>query len=76
MKKSVTNEKLEFYRAMLPYGTIKIVAERAGVTGQAVTNFLNGRNGSYRIENTILDIIAELQAERKERLKKAGILYE
>lgn len=74
MKKTVTNEKLEFYRAMLPHGTIKITAERAGVTTQSIRNFLNGRNESLRVENAILDIIAELQAERNERLKKAGLL--
>lgn len=73
MKKVPTKEKLETYRAMLPYGTLKIVAERVGVTGQAVTNFLNGRNGSVRIENAILDVIAEVEAERNERLKRLRI---
>lgn len=67
-------EKLNFYRSSLPYGMINVVANRAGVTGQAVTNYLKGRNGSLRIENVILDVIAELQAERNKRLKKAGLL--
>lgn len=67
-------EKLNFYKSKLPHGTIKIVSERAGVTGQAVTNYLKGRNSSLRIENAILDIIAELKAERDNKLKKAGLL--
>lgn len=67
-------ETLDLYRSMLMYGDIKKVAERAGVTTMSVHNFLNGKTGSERVENAVLEVIAERREKRNENLRKAGLL--
>lgn len=72
MKKRIPKETLDAYRAMLPSGTQKIVAAKAGVSIASLNNFFNGRNDSWKIEKAILCVVAELRDEREELLKKAG----
>lgn len=75
MKKAANNkETLDLYRSMLLYGDVKIVAEKAGVTTMSVHNFLNGKTGSRRVENAVLEVIAERRNTRNENLRKAGLL--
>lgn len=62
------------YKRLIPYGYKSIVAERAGVSKQSVSAFIQGKTCSKRIEDAILDVLAELKAERDEKLRKAGLL--
>ena len=66
-------ERLLLYRSMLPRGYMKFIAHKVGVTPMSVSHFLKGRNESYKIENAILDTIADLKKERAEKLKAAGL---
>lgn len=74
MKETEYAEKLKFYSSMLPHGYKALVAERAGVRRATVSEFFRGKYYSKRVEDTILDVIVELQEERKNRLKRAGII--
>ena len=73
MKAIVNREAPERYKSELPFGSGRKIAERAGVSPNSVTAFLKGRNKSYRIEKVVLEYIAELRAERKQLMKKAGL---
>lgn len=66
--------RLQIYRSKLPHGTKKEIATKVGVSPQAVNNFLKGRNKSLRIENAILEKLAELRRDENLRMKKAGLL--
>ena len=68
------NETLRKYRSMLPHGYINILAKRSKVSRLSVSNFLAGRYNSKKIEDTVLDVIAELVKERNKKLKAAGLL--
>jgi hypothetical protein len=74
MKKNFDKEKLSMYRSMLPYGTLKLVSERSGLSRMAVYDYFSGRTCSRRAESAVLEIIAELKKEREEKLKAAGLL--
>ncbi len=74
MKKTISKETADFYRKSLPHGYQKKIADELGVHRVAVSQFLSGKIGSKRIEDAILKTIAELQRERNQLLKKAGIL--
>jgi predicted transcriptional regulator len=41
----------------LPYGSITKIANMAGVSTRAVSNFLHGRNRSHKIELATLEVI-------------------
>lgn len=53
----------------LPYGYAKVAAERAGVSCQSVSRYLNGHGNSQKIETAVLEIIAELNLNRKKLLE-------
>lgn len=74
MKFKLNSETLEQYRTMLPHGSKKEVATRAGVTTQTLSLFFKGDLYSKRIEDAILDYVAELNKERKSKLRNAGLL--
>ena len=65
---------IEVYKSMLPHGSMSRIAERAGVTRQMVSQYFSGRSHSQRIENAILDYLAETKKERDAKLRKAGLL--
>lgn len=73
MKNIITKEMAELYRRSLPRGYQKKIAEELGVSHVSVSRFLARKNGSRRIENAILRTMEELEAERSELLKKAGL---
>jgi transcriptional regulator with XRE-family HTH domain len=51
----------------VPHGYGKIIAEKAGVKEQSVSQFLNGKNNNVNIELATLEILAEL-SEKKNAL--------
>lgn len=53
-------------KQMLPHGALKKVAKRAGVSSSSVSNFFNGRNGSYRIEMAAMEVAKEYELKRRE----------
>ncbi|WP_370860942.1 hypothetical protein [Parabacteroides faecis] len=75
-----TNENIFFimdrnkYESLIPYGYKSVIAERSGVTRQTVSAFFKGRTNCKKIEDTILDVIAELKNQKEAKLKKAGLL--
>lgn len=73
MKKEVDKEKLERYRAALPWGGQLKAAKRAGVTKKSVSDFLNGIYRSTRIEFAILEVIAEHKSKFESLQKAAGL---
>ena len=70
----VDSETLGLYRSMLPYGAQKEIAGRIGVRDASICDFLAGRIYSRRIEDAVLDYIAEVRADRQAKLKAAGLL--
>lgn len=54
-------------KAKVPHGYSKMIAKRAGVKEQAVSQFLNGKTDNVKIELATLEILAEL-SEKKSRL--------
>lgn len=74
MEKYITDETLAKYRELLPYGSIKEIANKVGVTPVAVGQFLKGKSKNFLIEREILKVIIEVQTERNKLLKQAGIL--
>lgn len=74
MKKIITKETADFYKRSLPHGYQKKIADELGITPISVAQFLARKNGSKQIEDAILKTIAELQTERNELLKRAGII--
>lgn len=74
MKKEVDKEKLERYRAALPWGGQLKAAKRAGATRKAICDFLDGVYGSDRIEFAILEVIAEHKNKLERLQKAAGLL--
>lgn len=73
-KFKVDSETLALYRSMLPYGAQKEIAIRIGVREASISDFLAGRLHSWRIENAVLDYIADVRADRQAKLRKAGLL--
>lgn len=70
----VASETLELYRSLLPYGSQRVIASQIGVRESSVSDFLAGRMYSRRIEEAVLDCIADIRATREAKLKKAGLL--
>ncbi|MBS1525093.1 MAG: LacI family DNA-binding transcriptional regulator [Bacteroidetes bacterium] len=54
-------------KAKVPHGYGKKIANKAGVTKQAVSQFLNGKNDNVDIEIATLEVLAEL-SEKKNNL--------
>jgi len=55
-------------RKELAYGTLKQIAERAGVNQASVSRYFGGRINSEKIENAALEMVLE------SKQKKAAIL--
>ena len=51
-------------KAKVPHGYGQIIANKAGVTKQSVSQFLNGKNDNVEIELATLEILAELSEKR------------
>jgi transcriptional regulator with XRE-family HTH domain len=54
----------------VPHGYGALIAERAGVTKQAVSQFLNGKNDNVSIELATLEILAELSEKKNSLLAR------
>lgn len=54
-------------KSKVPHGYGKIIAERAGVKEQTVSQFLNGKNDNSNVEIATLEVLAEL-SEKKNAL--------
>jgi predicted transcriptional regulator len=50
----------------IPHGYGKIIAKKAGVTAKAVSEYLNNRMNSERIELAALNVVAELENAKNE----------
>jgi transcriptional regulator with XRE-family HTH domain len=57
-------------KKLVPHGYGKLIAEKAGVTPKYVSQFLNEKNDSTKIEIAVLEVIAELKGKRKQLLKQ------
>lgn len=57
-------------RSKLPHGYCNVVAKRANVSAQAVSNYFAGKRNSEKIENVVLEILADLFDKKKELLNK------
>jgi hypothetical protein len=57
-------------KAKVPYGYGKMIAQRAGVKEQAVSQFLNGKNDNVKIELATLEILAELSDKKNSLLAR------
>lgn len=55
-------------KSKIPHGYNKVIANRAGVSQTSVSKFLSGKFKSYRIEKAILEVLSELNNERKQLL--------
>lgn len=58
-------------RKRIPRGYCYKIAEKAGVTAISVSKYFAGLHNSERIENAALEVIAELNKEKKQLLKAA-----
>lgn len=74
MKKTVDKEKLARYRNLLPYGSAKDVAAIAGRKVNSVSDYLNGKSRSPRIEFAILQVIKEHKEKLEAAQRAAGLL--
>jgi len=50
----------------IPHGYGKIVAKKAGVTEKSVSDYLNSRLNSERIEIAALEVIAQIQQSKNQ----------
>lgn len=74
MKKAVDKEKLERYKAALPYGGQKEAAELAGVTRKTICCFLRGDHHSMRVELAVLEVIRRHKVKLEISQRAAGLL--
>lgn len=74
MERTIDKEKIACYKASLPRGSAKDVAEIAGVTRKGVYDYLNGIFDSVSIEFAVLQVIKEHRKKLKAAKKAAGIL--
>lgn len=74
MKKAEIKERRALYRSMLPHGGQAEVARRLKINRAGVSQYLSGKTQSEKIENAVLDYIAEYKAAKNDRLRKAGLL--
>jgi transcriptional regulator with XRE-family HTH domain len=59
-------------REKVPFGYGRIIAKRAGVTPKSVSDYLNGRMNSVKIELAVLETLAELNTIKNDYLEKIG----
>lgn len=55
----------EQIKGKVPFGYGKKIAEKAGVSQKSVSDWLNGKTDSVRIETATLELLAELSKARK-----------
>lgn len=52
-------------RLLIPHGYCKTIAEKAGVRPVSVSKFFRGKTNSIRIETAALELVVELNRNRK-----------
>lgn len=52
-------------KKILPHGSGRIIAERAGVSYQSVSNYFSHKNNSERIEMAALEVASEMCIKKK-----------
>ncbi|MDB5029713.1 LacI family DNA-binding transcriptional regulator [Mucilaginibacter sp.] len=57
-------------KAKVPHGYGRVIAKKAGVTKQAVSQFLNGRNNNVAIELATLEVLADLSEKKNSLLAR------
>ncbi|WP_312339527.1 hypothetical protein [Sphingobacterium sp.] len=57
------------FRKLLPHGYGKVIAERAGVGVNSVSLYFSGKINSHRIETVVLEVLAEIQNIKKEKME-------
>ena len=70
----INYKKLEFYRNSLPTGSGVKIARKIGVSKVAVSHFLHGKYNSEKIENAILEEIAEIRLSKERLMRAAGMI--
>lgn len=70
----LTLEERKLILSRLPHGSGKKLAAQCGVTNVSVSMYFNGRINSKRIEKAVVVLASEIEKERKEILKKVGLL--
>ncbi|HEK20678.1 LacI family DNA-binding transcriptional regulator [Mucilaginibacter sp.] len=53
----------------ITYGMVKEIAQKNGWSTKTVSNFINGRSNSLKVERAVLSAITELNIERSAALK-------
>jgi DNA-binding LacI/PurR family transcriptional regulator len=53
----------------ITYGMVKEIAQKNGWSTKTVSNFINGRSNSLKVERAVLSAITELNIERSTALK-------
>jgi len=61
-------------RGFLPQGSVKKIAEMAGVSRGAATYWFSGKLNSRRIEDAAVKLLTRLNRDRERKLKEAGLL--
>jgi hypothetical protein len=57
-------------KSKVPYGYGKLIAQKAEVTEQSVSQFLNGKNDNVDIELATLEVLAELSEKKNSLLAR------
>jgi AcrR family transcriptional regulator len=57
-------------RKKIPYGAISEIAEKAGVSRTAVANYFSGKYKSSKVENAALQLVADIQNQKKSLLNQ------
>lgn len=74
MKRTIDKEKIARYKASLPRGSAKEVAEIACVSRKSVYDYLNGLFDSVSIEFAVLQVIAKYKNKLKAAQEAAGMI--
>ncbi len=61
-------------RSKIPKGYCKIIADKAGVTNQAVSSYFSAKINSEKVEIAALEVVAQLKQERLKLIGAAGLL--
>lgn len=62
--------QIEELKAKIPYGHIKIIAEKAGLTPKSISLFLNGKSKSRKAKMAVLEEVNRLETEEKNIINK------
>lgn len=57
-------------RKLIPRGYCTVIAQKAGVSVHAVSQYIGGQTNSHRIEVAMLEVLGELKKKREALLKK------